>query len=356
MTHTVNQPIRFVAICACALSLFTLAPASAQTGDSLPAVDRASRLCTAYSGTPARSGEEPPGMVFVRGGTFLMGSNLHYPEEQPPRYATVSGFWIDRTEVTNAQFAAFVAATGYKTIAERGLDKKDYPDLPPEALVPGSMVFSEPPKDARIRMDVTEWWRYVPGADWRHPDGPNSSIAGRDNHPVVHIAYADAEAYTKWLGRSLPTEAEWEYAARAGSRTRYHSGDDPQSLLKAANTFDADAKKNWPQWREYALDSHDGFAFTAPVGSFAPNAFGLHDMHGNAWEWCADWHDDDYYAKSPVDDPTGPAAGSVRVRRGGSWHTWSLYARSSYRNWNTPQTRYPLVGIRLVREAGAEER
>src|SRR4051812_9743843 len=142
MTPAVNQPMRLVAISACVLILFALAPALAQTSNSLPGVDKASRLCTAYSGTPVRRVEEPPGMVFVRGGTFLMGSNLHYPEEQPPRYATVSDFWIDRTEITNVQFAAFVAATGYKTVAERGLDKKDFPDLPPEALVPGSMVFS----------------------------------------------------------------------------------------------------------------------------------------------------------------------------------------------------------------------
>jgi formylglycine-generating enzyme required for sulfatase activity len=127
-------------------------------------------------------------------------------------------------------------------------------------------------------------------------------------------------------------------------------------LLKVANTFDADTARDWPQWQTYALTGHDGFEFTAPVGSFAPNAWGLYDMHGNAWEWVADWYGESYYANSPVDDPPGPATGSVRVRRGGSWHTWSFYARASFRNWNTPQTRYTLVGIRLLREVAVDQR
>ena len=132
---------------------------------------------------------------------------------------------------------------------------------------------------------------------------------------------------------------------------RYASGDDPESLLGVANTFDADAKAYWSRWEAYALGGRDGFAFTAPVGSFMPNAWGLYDMHGNAWEWVSDWHANDYYAQSPVDDPRGPATGDKRVRRGGSWHTWALYARCAYRNWNRPDSRYTLVGIRLVREA-----
>jgi formylglycine-generating enzyme required for sulfatase activity len=148
----------------------------------------------------------------------------------------------------------------------------------------------------------------------------------------------------------LPTEAEWEYACRAGTRTRYSSGDDPESLLSAANVFDADTAVNWPKWKPFALVGDDGYEFTAPVASFAPNAFGLYDMHGNAWEWVADWHSDDYYAHSPVDDPQGPPIGDVRVRRGGSWHTWAFYARSAFRNWNSPETRYTLLGMRLLRE------
>jgi formylglycine-generating enzyme required for sulfatase activity len=308
------------------LSLFVsaalAAPVLAQT-NSPPAktADKNARLCSAYSGLPNAAGEDPrtAGMVRIPGGTFLMGSNQHYPEEKPPRYATVSGFWIDRTEVTNAQFAAFVAATGYKTVAERGLNAKDYPDLPPEALVPGSMVFHQPPKDARITMDLSEWWRYVPGADWRHPDGPNSSIAGKDNQPVVHIAYADAEAYAKWLGHSLPTEAEWEYAARGGLNGKEFAWGDEQ-------TPDGQWMANsWQGFFPFDDDKSDGYHGTAPVGCFPPNGYGLFDMIGNVWEWAVDWYRPGHTFADGDVNPTGPqmtaagAGGPVRVIKGGSW-------------------------------------
>lgn len=173
---------------------------------------------------------------------------------------------------------------------------------------------------------------------------------------MVNITWHDAHALAAWLSSTeghryrLPTEAEWEYACRAGTRTRYPHGDDPESLVRHANTFDQDAAPYWPRWQAQALKGHDGHAFTAPVASYPANAFGLHDMVGNAWEWVSDWHGDTAYAESARDDPQGPAQGSVRVRRGGSWHTWPLYARCSYRNWNSPDTRYTLVGMRLLRE------
>ncbi|WP_373848351.1 formylglycine-generating enzyme family protein, partial [Achromobacter insuavis] len=177
-----------------------------------------------------------------------------------------------------------------------------------------------------------------------------------DAHPVVNVSWNDATAMARWLSRDegrvyrLPTEAEWEYAARAGGRGRYQNGDDPAALPDVANTFDANAAPLWPKWQAFAAARRDGHAFTAPVASYAPNAFGLYDMHGNAWEWVSDWYGEDYYAHSPQDDPQGPASGNVKVRRGGSWHTWALYVRSAYRNWNTVETRYPLVGFRLLRE------
>ena len=175
-------------------------------------------------------------------------------------------------------------------------------------------------------------------------------------YPAINIRIEDIKLFLAWLSMQtgatyrLPTEAEWEYAARAGTRTRFPAGDDPLVLLKTANTFDRETALRWPRWRDQAGAGSDHYPFTAPVGSFAPNAFGLYDMIGNAWEWCADWYGEDYYAQSPASDPTGPADGNVRVRRGGSWHSWPLYARVAFRNWNTPETRYVLVGFRLLRE------
>ncbi|KIF82108.1 formylglycine-generating enzyme family protein [Noviherbaspirillum autotrophicum] len=295
-------------------------------------------------------------LVLVPAGEFLMGSDetpealaKDYPQYERRRFVELSDeapvhrvrithpFYLGQYEVTVGQFKKFLALSGYvpQSVAD-GTGGYGYnPDYDPRSSPRGDAFDGRHPKYS-----------------WRNPGFPQD-----DNHPVVNITWNDAVAMAEWLSKRegvryrLPTEAEWEYAARAGSRTRYCSGDAPQSLLKVANTFDADTQKKWPQWTQFALAGHDGFAFTAPVGSFAPNAFGLYDMHGNAWEWVADWYDEHYYAGSPLDDPQGPADGSVRVRRGGSWHTWALYARASYRNWNNPDTRYTLVGMRLLREA-----
>jgi formylglycine-generating enzyme required for sulfatase activity len=250
-------------------------------------------------------------------------------------------FYMGATEVTVGQFRRFVQQSGYV----------------PESIADGTGGYGYNPQyDASKsqRGDAFE------GRDVRY-SWQNPGFAQTDAHPVVNVTWHDAQALAAWLsqqeGRSyrIPTEAQWEYAARAGTPTRYHCGDDLHCLLTVANTFDEAAKPFWPQFAANALSGNDGNAFTAPVASFAPNAFGLYDMHGNAWEWTQDWYGEDYYAHSPVDDPQGPAEGGVYVRRGGSWHTWSLYARSSYRNWNTPQTRYTLVGIRLVMDAPAKQ-
>lgn len=191
-----------------------------------------------------------------------------------------------------------------------------------------------------------------PEYSWRNPGFPQTA-----SHPVVNVTWNDANAFCQWLSRKeghnyrLPTEAEWEYACRAGSATRYHNGDDPESLASVAALFDAQTARLFPQFKKYATAASDGHEFTAPTGSFPPNPFGLYDMHGNVWEWCSDWYEEDYYAHSPTDDPTGPTTGVVRVRRGGSWHSWPLYLRSSFRNYNTPDTRYVLVGFRVVMSA-----
>ena len=316
-------------------------------------------LCVAAQAgnADALAAENSIGMRLVRipAGEFIMGSEeapaslaKAYPQLQAKRFEKLQDeapahrvrisqdFWLGAHEVTVGQFRRFVEATGFV----------------PESIKDGTGGYGyradyDPSKSARG--DAFE------GRDPRY-SWLNPGFAQTDRHPVVNISYADALAFADWLSKTegqryrLPTEAEWEYAARAGTRTRYHSGDDPDSLLKVANVFDADSAVNWGRWKDMALKGSDGYAFTSPVGSFAPNAWGLFDMHGNAWEWVSDWHGDDYYAKSPAVDPQGPATGDVRVRRGGSWHTWAFYARSSYRNYNAESSRYTLLGFRLVRE------
>jgi sulfatase modifying factor 1 len=242
-----------------------------------------------------------PGMVHVAGGTFRMGSDRHYPEEAPAHPVSVSGFWVDRYAVTNEEFARFVAATGYVTVAERPADPADYPGAPPEMLVPASTVFVPPPHRVPLD-DPYRWWRYVPGASWRAPRGPGSSIDGLARHPVVHVAWEDVQAYAAWAGKHLPTEAEWEFAARGGLEgAEYEWGDEftPEGRYRA-NTWQGD----FP----LVNDQADGHLWTAPVGSFPPNGYGLHDMTGNVWEWTADWyqtHGELYHGCCTVTQPRG---------------------------------------------------
>lgn len=222
-------------------------------------------------------------MIWIEGGTFTMGSNSNYPEEAPEHVVQMSGFWIDTTTITNRQFKEFVDETGYKTVAERPLDPVDYPGADPNLLVPGALVFQRTKGPADLR-DYHNWWAYIPGAYWRNPEGPGSSIKKRMDHPVVQIAYEDAEAYAERAGKELPTEAQWEYAARGGLEGKtYVWGDtyDPQNK-SLANTWEG----------EFPHENHeyDGFVGTAPVGSYPPNGYGLYDMAGNVWEWTNDWY------------------------------------------------------------------
>jgi formylglycine-generating enzyme required for sulfatase activity len=297
----------------------------------------------------------PAGMVYIPGGTFQMGTDDPNPRMQdahPVHRVTVRGFWMDRTEVTNAQFEAFVKASGYGTVAER---KPDIAGVSPEKLVPGSIVFT-PPSVGRVDLRAPySWWSYVPGANWRHPEGPGSDLAGRESHPVVHIAWEDALAYAAWAGKRLPTEAEWEYAARGGlEQKRYTWGDE----LKPHGRWMANVwQGRFPQ--ENTLE--DGYARTAPVGSYPANGYGLFDMAGNVWEWCQDWYRPDYYATSPSENPRGPESSfdpaepqtPKRVQRGGSFLCSDLYCEryvAAGRGKGEPQSSAAHLGFRCVKD------
>lgn len=277
--------------------------------------------------------DAPEGMVWVPGGTFSMGTDEQqaYAQEKPAHQVKVNGFWMDATEVTNAQYKAFVEATGYVTVAERKPDweemKKQLPAGTPkpadDLLVAGALVFT-PPREPVATYDYTQWWTWTPGANWQHPEGPESNLESRWHHPVVHIAYEDAVAYCEWAGKRLPTEAEWEFAARGGNeQQRYAWGDDfrPQGRFMA-NTFQG----QFPN----SNSGEDGFTGTAPVKSFAANQYGLYEMIGNVWEWTSDWYDAAAYQKRAgrlVSNPEGPESSfnpqnpyaQERVTKGGSF-------------------------------------
>jgi formylglycine-generating enzyme required for sulfatase activity len=259
-------------------------------------------------------------MVRIPGGTFAMGSDRHYPEEAPIREATVDGFWMDERPVTNLEFLRFVKDTGHVTLAEREPDAAQYPDAQPEMLVPGSVVFRKTTGPVDLGNHFN-WWTWTPGADWRHPEGPESSLHGRERHPVVHVAFSDAEAYALWAGKELPSEAEWEYAARGGlDGAEFAWGDELFPKGKPmANT--------WQGEFPYENTLLDGYEGTSPVGSFPPNGYGLFDVTGNVWEWTTDWYAPGGAAPSPCCggppreasiDPNDTTAIPRRVMKGGS--------------------------------------
>ncbi len=268
------------------------------------------------AGECAEINDQDQNMAWLEGGTFSMGSSDFYPDEGPINDVQVDGFWIDKYEVTNRQFARFVDETNYRTVAERQLDPNDFPGIPPDQLKPGSVVFIMPTKITQGG-SLTDWWRFIPGTYWREPNGPGSTIEGKDNHPVVHIAHEDALAYASWLGRELPTEAQWEYAARGGlEKQAYAWGKEfrPDESWRA-NTWQG----IFPAFNE----GEDGHLATAPVACYAPNDYGLYDMIGNVWEWADDWY---YPGHQQVNtdasprgyDPRQPGI-PVKVIKGGSY-------------------------------------
>ncbi|MFN5422284.1 MAG: formylglycine-generating enzyme family protein [bacterium] len=280
------------------------------------------------------------GMVWIEGGAFMMGAGdaEGRPDEYPQHKVKVSGFWMDATEVTNAQFKKFVDATGYVTTAEKIPDWEEIkkqlppgtPKPPDDVFVAASLVFVKQPTGTRLN-DPSRWWEWRKGANWKQPQGPGSSIVGLDDHPVVHVSWDDAMAYCRWAGKRLPTEAEWEFAARGGAEHAYPWGNENIELGKAkANTWQGSFPSLDTQW--------DGFGNTAPVKSFSPNAYGLFDMAGNVWEWCADWYTNDYYqtiANKAVLDPQGPdrsydpqeSTVPKKVVRGGSFLCNASYCK-----------------------------
>jgi formylglycine-generating enzyme required for sulfatase activity len=288
------------------------------------------------------------GMVEVPGGEFLMGSTDFYPEEGPVRRVAVERFRIDRHPVTVGDFRRFVKATAYVTVAERPLDPGDYPDADPDALVPGALVFraARGPVDLR---DYRNWWQYVAGATWQRPEGPASDTYTRGRHPVTQIAYEDAEAYAAWAGKALPTEAEWEYAARGGLEGAVFAwGDEfaPRGQLMA-NTWQGE----FP-WQNLM---QDGYAGTSPVGAFPANGYGLHDMTGNVWEWTCDAATNGHAADSPCCGPTAEERIPRRIIKGGSHlcaPNYCLRYRPAARQFEAVDTSTGHIGFRCVIRGG----
>ena len=308
----------------------------------------------------------PPDMLWIEGGVLNMGGDNEQAseDEYPKHQVELNGFWMDATEVTNAQFAAFVKATGYITTAEQKPDweelKKQLPPNTPkpgdDMLVASSLVFKAPASAVRLD-DYSQWWVWTEGADWKHPDGPASNIIGKDDHPVVHISWYDAQAYCKWAGKRLPTEAEWEWAARGSLANQiYPWGNEPINQGKPKANF---WQGHFPN--KNTLD--DNFYYTAPVKSFKPNGYGLYDMAGNVWEWCSDFYKNDYYSeiRQGAKNPTGPNKGfdpdeplaQKRVIRGGSFLCNDSYCsgyRVARRMKSTEDSSMQHLGFRCVKD------
>ncbi len=318
-------------------------------------------------------GPAPEGMVWIPGGTVVEGDDQGPPDERPAHSVTIDGFWMDRTEVTNAAFKKFADATGYLTVAERTPKREDFKGLvadvdkiPAENLVAGSICFNPHFDRKTLTKDQPLWplqvWKYVKGANWQHPDGPESTITERMNHPVVHVAWVDAVAYCQWAHKRLPTEAEWEYAARGGLK---------DAIYPCGNELKSNGKWTMNIWQGEFPDTHnvqDGFRTTAPVASFPPNGYGLFDMAGNVWEWCSDFYRPDYYQFAPLANPPGPSDSydplepnsPKRVQRGGSFMCSDNYCRGyrvSARMKQDPDSATFHAGFRCVRspEAAAEK-
>lgn len=301
------------------------------------------------------AGDVPEGMVSLPGGTFRMGlEHPMMPEAGPVHEVSVKPFYIDETLVTNRAFALFVEETGYITVAERALDPGEFPGVPSEILQPGSIVFNAPSHPVSLS-DELRWWQYVPGVYWRQPEGPGSSIKKLLDHPVVHIAWEDAVAYAQWSGKRLPTEAEWEYAARGGlDNNEYVWGNSPQpSGHHVANIFQGD----------FPHDNRmeDGYSATSPVKAFTANGYGLYDMSGNVWEWVSDWYNPNEYSErgkdGPILNPQGPASEQaymgLRVQKGGSFLCTDQYCgryRPGARGRGDPGSSSNHVGFRLVKD------
>lgn len=316
----------------------------------------------------------PEGMVWIPGGEFTMGSDspLARPRERPPHRVKVDGFFMDVTPVTNAQFRAFVEATGYVTTSEKPADLAEImkqlppgtPEPDPSMLAPASVVFSPP--DHPVPLDnYIQWWTYVKGADWRHPQGPGSSIEGKDNHPVVHVCWDDAVAYAKWAGKRLATEAEWEFAARGGLDGMVNVwGNEPL-------TDDSNKANTWQGTFPNENEGTDGYRGTSPVRAYKPNGYGLYDMAGNVWEWCSDFYRRDTYAERPRNratvNPAGPDSSHdprepfavKRVQKGGSYLCNDSYCsgyRPSAREPGSPDTGAAHTGFRCVMSADSTKR